>query len=37
VIWDAGDDFGVPLPTGLYFLRVTAADQVRTGKVTLLR
>jgi subtilisin family serine protease len=35
--WEAADGRGVPLPSGLYIVRVTSADEVRTGKMTLLR
>lgn len=37
VTWHARSDQDVPLPSGLYLVRVTAAGQVRTGKMTLLR
>lgn len=37
VVWDATDDHGMPLPSGVYFLRFTAGQEVHTGKMTLLR
>jgi len=37
VVWDASDDHGRPLPSGVYLVRVAAGDQAVTRKMTLLR
>jgi flagellar hook assembly protein FlgD len=37
VEWDASDDSGDPVPSGMYFYRITAAGRSATGKVLLVR
>jgi subtilisin family serine protease len=37
VFWQATDEQGLPLPSGVYFIRLAADDQVRTGKMSLIR
>lgn len=35
--WDGTDDTGRTQPSGVYFFRVTAAQEQRTGKMALVR
>jgi hypothetical protein len=35
--WRAVDAAGAPLPSGIYFLRIVAGDQVRSRKLSLVR
>lgn len=37
VVWTGNDAAGRPVPSGLYFIRITADKQVKTGKMLLLR
>jgi subtilisin family serine protease len=37
VFWQATDGRGLPLPSGVYFIRLAADEKVRTGKMSLLR
>ncbi len=35
--FDGRDDSGVPLPSGVYFSRIMAADEIRTQKMVISR
>jgi subtilisin family serine protease len=37
VRWQATDSRGLPSPSGAYFIQLTSGEEVRTGKITLLR
>jgi len=37
VRWDASDDWGRPLPSGVYFLRLEAGKTALTRKVVVIR
>ncbi len=37
VAWDGRSDMGVPMATGIYFLRLSAGDRTLAGKVLLIR
>ncbi|HGY57403.1 MAG TPA: T9SS type A sorting domain-containing protein, partial [Caldithrix abyssi] len=37
LVWNGSDSLGRPLSSGIYFLRIAAAEWVRVKKITLLR
>jgi len=37
IAWDARNDAGIPLPSGIYYARISAGDFLRTIKMTLLK